>query len=309
MAGTMRTSRKARSSGQIVNRLKATVLLAPCLTLAACHQVNRTSTQAPEAAAVEHHDTLTPNATSGEPDRQPEHRSATTHTMSEVRRLSIPVVNTGRFVDQPLSDQQIREILAEAESITPKGSRVWFIRAMRNQIHDDKPTIAVTIYFTPDRRTDRIRYGSCFTIDTAWEDTRKALIEATKYDTNKPPIEHRLSTYCQVSTAESPFNGSLDIPKGSLLPFPSQDELTEAELIEIIDFVRAEPSMPEASKTSIPDNKVDSNAPIAFIRKTVEGYDIHMGSLEGPLSGMGQLIQCTKAVDGLKLTALGSWVS
>lgn len=232
-------------------------------------------------------------------------RSAKTHSEAS----AIPVVNTGRFVDQPLSDRQIEEILAEAKPLTPDGARVWFIAANRNQTRDNETHLAATIYFTPDRHSKRIRYGSCFAIDTGWEKHREILHQAFNTGAKLKPVKRALSTYCQISFADAPFDGSLNTPEGGLLPFYPPGEVSEAELVELVDFVRSAPRTTTRSDATTWQNRINPLAPIAFIKRTDEGFDIHTGSLEGPMSGMGQLIQCKKTEVGLELVSLGTWVS
>ncbi len=232
-----------------------------------------------------------------------------TREMTVVQRPDIPVVIIGRFVDQPLSDQQIRDILDIARPLTPEGSRVWFIGAKVNQPRDDGPSAVVSVYFTPDRQTGRIRHGDYFTIDPAWEQFRAQQFEVISGGRRRSPVRRKLHAYCQVSRTSAPFNDALEIPSGALLPFPAPEDITDAELIDVIDVAFASPAPQKAVDDVWIEDPIDVDAPIAFLRKTDNGYEVRTGTLEGPLSGAGRLIVIEKTNEGLKLKSNGRWVS
>lgn len=308
MAGTFEITWGPRSARRTTHHLLVSLLLATCLDLAACHYADHESPHDHMSARIEN-ETHAPQFADGEALHPSAPDATSMREVSAARQPIVPVVNTGRFIESPLSDDQIREILAEAEPITPQGTRVWFLRARRNQSYNGMLDYLVTVYFTPNRRSERIRYGACCTIDSTITRYVNSWLRASEKDELVPVIDRNLWTYCQVSSADAPFDESLDIPEGSLLPFTPPDKMTDAELIELVDFVRSGPNLEVPPNVFGGIDKVDGNAPIRLIMKTDEGYEVHTGTLEGPLSGMGQCITCIRTDHGLKLKTLGRWAS
>jgi|GEM_PF-4953151 len=220
-----------------------------------------------------------------------------------------PVVNIGRFVEQPLTDEQIRNILIDVESNSPKGSQVWFIGVQRSYVRNDQSEFSVDVYFTPERQKARIRHGFFVTINTVADKHRRQFQQALNAGSESSVARRHPMPYCQISPVDSQFGESLLVPSGNELPFTTPVDILEADLIELVDFVRSGPATPKMPGQYPETNQVNRDSSIAMISKTDSGFVVYLGTQEGPLSGIGQVLKCSKSKQGLKLDSIGQWVS
>ena len=219
----------------------------------------------------------------------------TPHPATPGGRPTVPEVFTGRFSPKPLTREQKDRVLGEAEALAPPGRVVWFIRVHRNTLQDTRDDLNVSVYFTPHEESHRIRKGRFVRFDSF----RKALWGQLGLQPSG-----RLSSYCQVSLADHPFDGELMTPTVRLLPFRSPDSLNDQEIIEIVDYVRTNP-VRESRRPRL----YNGESPIVEIRRSGDAFDVRLGWSEGFLSGMGQFLRCVRTEDGFKVESHGQWVS
>ncbi len=116
----------------------------------------------------------------------------------------------------------------------------------------------------------------------------------------------KLHDYVQVSEKNKPFGNELDVPEGVLLPFSASEDLTNDEIIEIVDFSRTSPKMID------PPNRIsigfDGTLPILSIKRLTDSIiQITSGSQEGPLSGYGHSLECAKMENGFVVLEASQW--
>lgn len=295
---------------QVLRNIRRTATLALlCLVIAGCHHSDTRLDEAPKSTSrCRGFIPVRSNSIQKTAFKRTE-SSPSASRMTEVPTASVPVVVIGRFVDRPLSNAQIREILEAAEPKTPAGTRVWFIGVHANQSRGDGRRFSCNVYFTPESQSDRVRHGHGVHVGPR-------MVFVFDPDTSIPQARHSdqlaagdLRPYVQVSKLDAPFEDSLEIPTGTMQPINRPNELTDVDLVEVIDFIRTGPRLPDEPGAMHASSKVASNAPIVEIRKTDNGYEVRTGFQEDRLSGFGTIVECEKTDKGLKLTTLGTWVS
>lgn len=156
------------------------------------------------------------------------------------------VYRGGWWSAAPLNAEQKQSILAEAEQYRPANRDIWFVRV--GGFYPIQPSLpvsysyAVEVFFTPDVDSPRIRKGKsvqCGMFETPEDQQRKAR------ERNKPwrPEEY-LQDYIQVSLPEKPFaTGVVETPSMRTLPFNPPKELSESDVVELLDWVRRNPTV------------------------------------------------------------------
>ena len=209
----------------------------------------------------------------------------------------VPVVYDEALKPARLSDEQKEEILNDVTPLCPEGQDIWFIR-----VHDNNREFSgnleydVTVYFTPDVTTPRLRKGERVAFWSWWW-------------SEDPAAKGRLlpklvGTYYQVSPRGEPFGQGLEVPSKTLMPYPLRTELPDEEVIEIVDFVRTSPA----------DDKwgyaFDGSAPILGIEKRDDVIEVTSWDWVGvTVAGAGQIIRLKKTPEGLKVLDIARLVS
>ena len=231
--------------------------------------------------------------------------------------LSIPVVYDPRLKPLPLTDEQKKEILRQAALVTPKEQRLWYLHVAHNYLWGEELWPNVTVYFTPDVTTPRLRKGKCLRINTLvwWKmfminrTGRKELwINPKTFDSQE--LQKHVRDYWQVSFRDRPFTAELHPPTKPLWPFAVSAGLTDEEVVEIADFVRpfSEPGLtPGAPQRYHP---IDATQPILSISRLEDGsIEVWTGSVQGPTAGRGHYLKLHRAGKSFVVVKTWLWVS
>lgn len=224
---------------------------------------------------------------------------------------SCPITYDERLSPKRLTPGQIEGILAEARVCAPAGRPVWFILVHDNSLQLNGVEFAnVSVYFEPDTATPRMRKGKFFRESYASKGLVKQFAPSTQ-----PDFVPDLLDYVQVSLESSPFGKDLEVPASRLWPFPTPDGFTDADVIEIVDFIRTPPDT-DTRATINPDGSISFKLlswywgePIFFIRKDGEVIEVRTGAMQHSLGGGGSWIRCIKKDGKWVVLESGTWVS
>lgn len=235
-------------------------------------------------------------------------------TPSVLHNARIPIIYGRRITgDAVLTDEQVREIVTALPERWSEGLARWFIHARAVWKND----FAATVYFKWDFESPRIRRGICMPVVS--RAARSSVGEILKALGGTGGTDYPTARYCQVSAKGTEFAGDDAPPALTNLPFRDPEGFTDAEIVAIVDFVRANPriavadvgkgaSKPAAGALTI--ERADSRLPILEITRDGGIIEVKTGSLEGPLSGAGEILRI-RATDGggYELVEFAFWVS
>jgi hypothetical protein len=229
--------------------------------------------------------------------------------------VAVPVVYNKRLDPLPLTQTQVGELLAEAAPRCPDGRGIWFIYVRASYLVDGEPYIGAGVYFTPEAQEPRMRKGKCTGVailPSSWKSELETLREQLRRyrpDADLPAVWD----YCQVSRAGEPFTDRLGPPEGNLLPFDPPTGLWDAEIIDVVDFARRQTGEPRVEKLDDKHWNVrpgfDGSAPILKIARTDGVIEVKSGTVEGLLSGAGQILRCRRNERGFEIVDVSDWVS
>jgi len=238
----------------------------------------------------------------------------TEHDYSELAKR-VPIVHNVRFNHPAPTTDQIAAILRSAAPRCPKGQEIWFIHARANWKSKGGRRAVATVYFTPHKRTERLRAGY-FTQAASFPPAWQKMLRRAARKLDEPAGKHRQSKgtciypYWQVSRSGQPFGEELTVPNESLLPFAVPEGFTEEEVIEIVDFVRSSPSKADEPRSFSFPRKLDGSQPIHSIEKRDGVIEVWTGVQQDTLAGYGEILRCRKREDGIfEVLELGTWVS
>lgn len=225
----------------------------------------------------------------------------------------VPVVVTSRFQVDSLASNQLHAIIDKAQERVEVGKRVWFIALRMNHTRDGEQICSGDVYFAPDSENARVRRGRVFSFDSSRDAVAKqlnSLIEDLDDDCGTTQATSRpLPTYVQISKAEMPFDGRLDLPSGVLMPFRTPTDFSESELVSVMDFVHGLPPSPHPPGFGGIAQEFDNQAPIVWIERDGNQIDIHSGVMEGFLCGGGDFLRIIIEDGQYRIDGIGSWVS
>ncbi|MCH8807170.1 MAG: hypothetical protein IH986_13935 [Planctomycetes bacterium] len=217
----------------------------------------------------------------------------------------MPIVRGLRFDHPPPTQEQVEELLRLVLAEAGMNRDVWFIHARANWKFEEGRKLSAAVYFTPERESARLRKGVFASLDQA--NLRFFAIKAIRERLGLEPQPIKsppLREYWQVSLKDHPFAETFEVPDGTLLQFPNPEGFSELEVIKIVDFVRTNPKQPQT------DPSFDGARPIFSIKKRDGVIEVHTGTMEGSLSGGGQLIWLMPTGDDtFDVLATGFWVS
>lgn len=225
---------------------------------------------------------------------------------------TVPIVyQSERFTPLRLNPQQIDEFLSTATKAMPTGPSVWFILVRSNSKHDGELSYNVIVYFRPDETTARFRKGRYLHLDNWWNSL--GITINTALNNHQIDWTNRLKSYFQVSQADRPFDKKLGVPNGSMLPFDAPEGFKADEIIDIVDFVRSNPTHTPPAPKAHPNSfssptQLDGSASIVAIEKEDDTIEIRTGTVEGLLSGIGQLLRIVRDGGDFKILSIGVWV-
>jgi len=144
-------------------------------------------------------------------------------------REKVPIVYDMTTRPAQLTAEQCNQILDYAEPLAPKAQRVWYIQVSKNTKSpiDGNPYWKVTLYFTPETATKRLRKGKGICVSSDF--VAKAALLAP----SKTPYD-----YVMVSLPDDPFGNDLLTPSTAVWPFARPSGFTDEEIIEVVDFAR-----------------------------------------------------------------------
>lgn len=214
------------------------------------------------------------------------------------------IVYNNRLDPEPISQDQLKSLSTLVCETKP--NHVWFVRVLYNR----KDTLRASIYFLPENSSGRIKKGKLTYYDSQYYTFPEDYI-TKKYINYNHDLKPEYYDYVQVlPELHSPVPG--EIPYiAYMLPFSVSNNLTDLEIIEIVDFIRTGPILKKEDEGSINayGEKPDPNIPIMSIKKVDGNIEVRMGTLEGPLSGSGQFLTIKKTDDEYELISIGMWVS
>jgi len=164
--------------------------------------------------------------------------------------------------------KDLEEKLSEAVTLsTPAGERVWFLKIegyAAQMGKPGKPWYNVSVYFRPHTSTPRLRRGKCTTCLARphdYADANRAeyrvwrgaftLAQLPYLSASDRRRETTPGDYVQVSPTDEPFADRPDVPAtDTAWPFLTSGELTDEEIVAIVDFVRRLP--PETRRVTPP---------------------------------------------------------
>jgi hypothetical protein len=221
----------------------------------------------------------------------------------------VPIRYDPRLPSDEPTREQIKEILSTATPACPNGQRIWYIWVRGNHRDGELGYDCVaTVYFTPEVRGARLRKGHCCYTTTV-SPGFSAHLRSLGVSFEGPGATGVPGEYWQISLQAQPFGEEFAVPEGALLPFAPPTEFTEAEVIEIIDFVRTGPG-PSYRPEEVPlVRRFDGAQPICWIRRDGTIIEVHSGTIQWPRSGGGEYVRIKKTDQGFLVVEAGRWVS
>jgi hypothetical protein len=195
----------------------------------------------------------------------------------------IPVYIISRFEEDPLSEEQQRDVIARARK-ADLWRELWFITVSSN--FDGRYTARV--YFKPDIEQGHFRQGKMITCSN-W-------IKEQASPGRWPPLRGMLVDYVQCS-AEPP---ECFQPDGQNMPFPIPAGFSLEEVAEIIQFIHT------PNRVS---PKADMTRAILGIHRKGDNVEVEMGVREGPYSGRGGTWKCKKTNGVWAVVDTAEWVN
>ena len=195
----------------------------------------------------------------------------------------VPVYIISRFEEEPLSDDQKREIFERARK-ADLWRDIWFITVSSNI--DGR--YSASVYFKPDIEQGQFRQGKVLLRADNW-------IKTENSPGRWPPLRGMLSDYVQVS-AEPP---ECFQPDAQNMPFPMPRGFTLDEVAEIIGFIQAPNVNP----------KLDVSRAILGIYRKGENVEVEMGTRQGGYLGRGATWKCRKTNGVWALVDTSEWAN
>ena len=198
-------------------------------------------------------------------------------------REQIPVYIVSRFQEDPLSEEQQREIIEKARK-SDLWREIWFI--VVNSHFDGRYTARV--YFKPDIERGPLRQGKMVAC-TNW-------IKVESSPGRWPPQRGMLGDYVQVG-AEPP---ECFQPEPQNMPFPMPAGFSLDEVAEIIQFIHS---------PNRPTPRPEVSRAILGMQRRGDNVEVEMGVREGPLSGRGGTWKCKKTNGAWVVVDTSEWVN
>jgi hypothetical protein len=195
----------------------------------------------------------------------------------------VPVYIISPFEEDPLSDEQKREIFARARK-ADLWRDIWFITVSSNL--DGRYSAAV--YFMPDMERGNFRQGKVLLRADNW----------IKVDTTPgrfPPLRGMLSDYVQVG-AEPP---ECYQPTAQNMPFAMPPGFTVDEVAEIIQSIYPTNS----------SSRLDVSRSILGIYRRGDNVEVEMGVRQGGFFGRAATWKCKKTNGVWAVVDTGEWVN
>ncbi|MEI8194790.1 MAG: hypothetical protein WCI73_02660 [Phycisphaerae bacterium] len=219
----------------------------------------------------------------------------------------IPIVYFPLAAPAPLKPAQLTEITTAAEGFRPHGRDIWFVAVRINIPERKRPHYRAIVYFSPDEQSPRLRKGRCLYLDN--QDGTPAT----------SGFDRGMRSYVQVSAAKTPFGPQLQTPELTLLPFFQPQELPDADLIGVVDFIRSFGRNPliAPKKNTDPDNivlrslpdHIDPDSPILWIVAHDDFIEVTLGWQVASLYGRGTKVWLQRKGNGYEVLNIFEWVS
>ncbi len=222
--------------------------------------------------------------------------------------VEIPVIYSPRLSPEKLTQANLESLVAEARSLAPPGSSIWFLHVLFSRGDDSR----VNVFYTPDQTSGRLQRGKCVLVGpeiTRTSETVRRII-ARFPASQRGQFDQRLVDYYRVLTTDAKEACPRSPSEDSTFPFIAPKGFTDDEIIRIVDFVRTNP-IQKFPPNTLPQVEIFFGAGRPIVRITRENKVIKVfnGSQEGPLSGSGQVLECAPDGDSFKLIRIADWVS
>jgi len=220
-------------------------------------------------------------------------------------KREVPVVYDRRLDPIEVTAAQ-RELLMEWAARLSPDNAVWYIHVNDNTKFDDGTLIGnFTVFYRPESRGERIRKGkACRLWDVRESGDR---VEHPRYWSMMDPREWAIFDWVQVSRKEEPFGGEIEVPEKALWPFLTPDGFADVEVIEIVDFARNPPDVPEdVLSFELPEK----DEPVFSISREKDGtIEVMFGTQQGGLAGGGAILVIEKQDGNWRVRSMGGWIS
>lgn len=227
-----------------------------------------------------------------------------------------PVIYDTRLQSVPLSDAQINWITEEARRVAPKNNGIWFALVHHSYVSDkNESSWNATVFYRPTTTTARIRKGQCLYLRSEFKRLNEAIAAiATQPQAQEPSP---LADYVQVSLRDAPFGRTFEPPPYQLWPFPLPEGFSDDELVDLVDFARTSPRVPEQRK-EMPNGgfsinlggiPFDGAEPIYSICLLEGGIvEVRSGAAQDMLAGAGRSMKCVKRDGKWIVLETGLWM-
>ena len=205
----------------------------------------------------------------------------------------VPIVYDERLHPARLSASQVSEIMELAVPVCPKGQRVWYIHVMSSRGGPERPYYRVQILYTPHSATARLRKGKRVSLDSFAPPPQPNW--GREFLSQFGVHAEALYDYYQVSLLASPFAGKLRVPPKCLWPFAVTGDLSNREIIELVDRTREHLAQ-------------DPPEPILSIEPNSGGtVTVTTGTVQGYLAGGGSFVEFRKVSGQYVVVKAGDW--
>ena len=193
--------------------------------------------------------------------------------------------------------------LADIDALMAPHGTMWLLDVQQNWFLEG-PNLQARAYLTPDTNSSRLRRGRFF-----WTDQ-----EATS---NSMGYEWRVTrgpfSWAQVARPNSEFAVTLGRPHVLDRPFQVDGHVSDADLIDLVDFIRGNPSMPDRSTDETDGSwsfrfgsSVDGKNAITLIEAKA---DCFLKVTTERRRGAGQVIEVSRTDDGWQVVSVAEWVA
>jgi hypothetical protein len=226
------------------------------------------------------------------------HSAKPYNTAAVVDRPRPPTIYNGQMHTARLTPGQFSDIEKTLIAQHIQES-VWFVYVSAN----NEDEYRAVVYLKPEKFESRVWRGQSFSMwRSDWANALSAAFRMPIDDT------FELTNYCYVSPTRAKL-GSTALPRKNEIPFRLEDDLSDSDLVEIIDLYRTRDNSPIVLENGGLTFGVDKQNPIMSIRLQGELVELKSGTVEGPLCGAGQIVTFEKHEGAWRIGTVSLWVS
>ena len=216
--------------------------------------------------------------------------------------VTMTMGSTAPYVIGERTDELTPGDLAEVLALTSPQGSVWLLDVQENWFLKG-PNLQARVYLAPDIATPTLRRG-------------RVLWAYQESSSNATGYEWRVSggptAWAQVPAVGAKFGSTLTRPRAHDRPFATVGEVSDADLIDLVAYIRTSPSTPSSS-TEPEDGSwsieigfdVDGKNPIISIEAKAECF---MKVTTERRRGAGQEIEVRRTEKGWQVVSVAEWV-